>query len=892
MGDSRWLRLLVLLVTALSLNARADGVRINEFMASNQGGIRDEDGDTSAWIEIYNPGARAVDLGGWYLTDKADNLAKWQFPSFQLQAGAYFVLFASGKDRTNPAAPLHTNFKLAKSGGFVALVQPGGTNLASEFAFTQQFTNVSYGCAPSGPTQAGFCAYPTPGAPNSPVGAGFGPDVDFSVSSCTFQQGFSVALSTSDTNAVIRYFVVTNAVSAALTNVPDLTCPIYSDPIAINGPSIVRARSFPAQTNYFPGPVQSQMYLQITESAAQFTSLLPIVLFDNFGAGDVPVGSEQFAAMLVFEPTNGVSSMTNAPDLVTRAVYHRHGSSTLYDPKPNLGLKMQDESGGHNDQPLLGMPADSHWIFYGTDVYDKSALHNPLAHELFSEMGHYTSRTRFVEVYIRREPGTPAALTTAADYGGLYVIEEKIRIAKNRVDINRLQSSDTNAPDVTGGYLLSIDRQKTDDDGNPIPQLGAAGVEMNCLNPDYYTLASPTQMVQLQYLSDYFNAFYDALYSADWRDPTNGYAPYIDLSSWIDYHLHQVFVFNVDMLRLSSFFYKPRSGPFVQGPLWDFDRSFGTGAYGDYRGLDPWLWRSSELDGGTDAFNPGNTYNNPWYSQLFQDPDFFQKWIDRYQELRGGIYSLSNITYQINFLADQLSQAAPRDAARWAGQGQSDTSPRSGLVQALSDNYSYTFPTPGTYQGEVYFAKFWFTNRVHFIDTNFLAALQFSIGGGAITSGCALTLTSSTLETNSRIYYTLDGTDPRLPGGAASGAAFSALNTATITLTTNTQVFARNWNTNHHNLTGPGNPPLSSPWSGPATASFYIPPRFQSIAALPDGAVQLVISCQAGLPCSLEVSADLSTWLSLTNFPNPAGVFQFLDDSTAGSATRFYRAQQ
>jgi hypothetical protein len=889
MGDSRWLRLLVLLATAFSLNARADGVRINEFMASNQGGIRDEDGDTTDWIEIYNPGASAVDLGGWYLTDKPEDLAKWQFPSLQLKAGSYFIVFASGKDRTNPAAPLHTNFKLAKSGAFLALVQPDGATLASEFAFAQQFTDVSYGCDPSGPNQAGFCAYPTPGAPNSPVGAGFGPAVDFSVSSRTFQQGFSLALSTTDTNAVIRYFVVTNSVSAALTNVPDLTCPIYSKPIAIKGPSMVRARSFPAQTNYFPGPVQSQVYLQITASAAQFTSLLPIVLFDNFGAGDVPVGSGQFAAMLVFEPTNGVSSMTNAPDLVSRTVYHRHGSSTLDDPKPNLRLKLQDESGGNNNQPLAGMPADSDWIFYAPDVYDKSSLHNPLAHELFSEMGHYTSRTRFVEVYIRRNPGTPAALTTAA-YGGLYVIEEKIKIGGNRVDINKLQSSDTNAPDVTGGYLLAIDRQKTGDNGNPIPQLGAAAVAMNCLEPDYYTLASPTQMVQLQYLRGYFNAFYGALYSTDWRNPAKGYARFIDLSSWIDYHLHQAFVFNVDMLRLSAYFYKPRSGPLVEGPLWDFDRSFGTGAYGDNRGFDPWLWRSSESDGGTDAFNPGNTYNNPWYSRLFQDPDFFQKWIDRYQELRAGIYSLSNITCQIDFLANQLSQAAPRDAAKWAGQGQSDTSPRSGPVQG--DRYTYTFPTPCTYQGEVHFAKLWFTNRVHFIDTNFLAVPRFSLGGGAVTSGCALTLTSSTLEPNSRIYYTLDGTDPRLPGGAASGTAFSALNTATITLATNTQVFARNWNPNHHNLTGPGNPPLSSQWSGPATAAFYIPPSFQSIAALSDGAVQLVISCQAGLPCSLEVSADLSTWLSLTNFDNPAGVFQFLDASPAGGAPRFYRAQQ
>jgi CotH kinase protein/Chitobiase/beta-hexosaminidase C-terminal domain len=669
-----------------------------------------------------------------------------------------------------------------------------------------------------------------------------------------------------------------------------LTSPIYSNPIPIRYPSIVRARAFPAQTNYFPGPVGSGIYLMLSSTTAQFSSPLPIVAFDNFGAGDAPVGSDQFAAMMVFEPTNGISSMTNAPTYVTRSVYHRRGSSTLDDPKPNLRVTTQDEYGGNNNQPLVGMPADNDWIFYAPDVYDKSSIHNPLAHELYREMGHYTSRTRFVEVFIRRSSGSPNPFTYSQNYGGIYVIEESIKIGKNRVDINKLQSSDTNAPDVTGGYLLSVDRQKTDDYGNPIPQMWAAGTAIDCVGPDYYTLNSPTQMVQGQYINDYLNSFYGALYGFQWTDPANGYAPYIDLGSWIDYHLHQVFVFNVDMLRLSAYFNKPRNGPLVQGPLWDFDRSFGTGAYGDYRGFDPWVWRSSEMDGGTDPFNPGGTYWNPWYSQLFMDPDFFQKWIDRYEQLRATVYSLSNITYQINFLADQLTQAAPRDAAKWVNQGQSDTSPRSGPVHG--DTYTYTFPTPGSYKGEIDFAKLWFSNRVHFIDTNFLAPPLLSNPGGAITSGSKLALTSSTIEPNTRIYYTLDGSDPRLPGGAASSQAFSALNAATLTLTSNTFVFARNWNPNHQNLTGPGNPPLSSPWSGPAIASFFIPPRFQSIAALPDGSVRLALTCLAARPCSIEVSSNLSNWLSLTNFQNPPAVFQFVDTAASPATTRFYRAVQ
>src|SRR5258705_758583 len=54
---------------------------LNEFLAVNQNGIHDEDGDSSDWIEIYNPGNTIRDLGGWFLTDSAGDLTKWRVPT-------------------------------------------------------------------------------------------------------------------------------------------------------------------------------------------------------------------------------------------------------------------------------------------------------------------------------------------------------------------------------------------------------------------------------------------------------------------------------------------------------------------------------------------------------------------------------------------------------------------------------------------------------------------------------------------------------------------------------------------------------------------------------------------------------------------------------------------
>ncbi len=120
---------------------------ISEFMADNKSTLADENGDFSDWIEIHNPAATPFALGGWYLTDTATTLAKWQFPAVTLEPGEFLIVWASGKNRRVPGAPLHTNFSLAKSGEFLALVQPNGTTTEQSFApkFPAQATDQSYG---------------------------------------------------------------------------------------------------------------------------------------------------------------------------------------------------------------------------------------------------------------------------------------------------------------------------------------------------------------------------------------------------------------------------------------------------------------------------------------------------------------------------------------------------------------------------------------------------------------------------------------------------------------------------------------------------------------------------------------------------------------------------
>ena len=134
-------------LVSVALGQTVSDARISEFLASNGEGIEDEDGDNSDWIEVWNPSNSPGNLDGWFLTDDPTDLTKWRIPAVEIGAGEYLILFASGKERTDPAAELHTNFRLqSDDGGYLALVSPDGTTINSTFeSYPEQFQDVSYG---------------------------------------------------------------------------------------------------------------------------------------------------------------------------------------------------------------------------------------------------------------------------------------------------------------------------------------------------------------------------------------------------------------------------------------------------------------------------------------------------------------------------------------------------------------------------------------------------------------------------------------------------------------------------------------------------------------------------------------------------------------------------
>lgn len=240
-------------------------VVISEFLAVNQSGLQDEDGEFSDWIEVHNTGDDRVELGGWSLTDDPEELAKWVLPDVALGGGEYLIVFASGKDRTSTdGGDLHANFGLDAAGDYLALIAADGATVIHEFApaYPQQYADVSYGL--DGAEHLYFTT-PTPGSANAegvteidvPEDTGSGEVDSAEAPEFSHQHGFyeaalDLAITSQTEGATVRYTLDGSAPS-------DTTGQVYGGPIAIGTTTCVRAAVFAEGIE--PSTVITQTYI-------------------------------------------------------------------------------------------------------------------------------------------------------------------------------------------------------------------------------------------------------------------------------------------------------------------------------------------------------------------------------------------------------------------------------------------------------------------------------------------------------------------------------------------------------------------------------------------------------------------------------------------------------
>lgn len=780
-------------------------VVINEFMASNASDpeapmepweVVDETGESTDWIELYNVSQQPVSMDGWYLTDDAADPRKWAFPvGVEIPAQSYLLIYASGKDAVSGAF-IHTNFSLSQDGEYLALVSPEGVvceYAGSDGAYPAQEVNISYGLFEYFTAQRYF--YPaTPGQPNRNSSLGIAPDTRFSVDHGFFAAPFSVAITTDDPEAQIRYTLDGSTPTQSNGTV-------YTSPITIHKTTTLRAASF--KTGYLPGSVDTQTYLFVNDIIAQSPQgQVPgtgwpadrAVNNHRMDYGMDPdivnssaYGSQVDDALLAiptlslvsdlqnwFNPTNGVYVNTGTltrtngelfekpcsmeliyPDgrqgfQIDCGVRIRGGASrNVNNPKHSLHLYFRSEYGagklvypmfeeegvGEFDKLDLRTAANYAWSYFNsTNNFHNTFLRDEFSRRIQGNLGRLNTKGRYYHLYLNGQ------------YWGLYQTQER---ADSRF-----------AASYLGGMKEDYDAIKVDNIGHVVV---ATDGNLEAYRRLYDAVIDGVDT------EEYFRL--QGQNPGGGRNPA--YERLLDVDNLIDYMLITYYTADYDgpgsRFTVTNNFSGIYNRKNPDGFKWlehDSEHSFGT----------------YEMDGShrenmvTPFTSSGSnfTYFNPhWlHEQLAnQCPEYRLRFADRAQELffNDGAFTADRVWAEISALASQIDTAIIAESARWGDANAYPPRTRDTWLQAVQFMKDYVYGTRSTFtESHATDRQNWPQQRreVRVVDQfrsvdwlPDLDAPQFSQHGGYVAAGYALTMSNP--NSGGTIYYTTDGTDPR-----------------------------------------------------------------------------------------------------------------------------------
>ena len=808
------------------------GVVIEEIMADNASGLADEDLAASDWIDLYNGTSAPVSLTGWRLDYTSAGspvpganppTVSYPLPSLTLPAYGHQIIFASGKNRFTNVRP-HANFTLQKEGGALTLVRSDGITVVHALSYGPQSEDVSFGGL--GPAQTkGYLEIATPGTTNrgrqaaerrmaAPVffKPGVVPQADQPSGVITSAVTLGIQLpANAPAGAEIRYTLNTAE--------PTETSPRYTTPLDIATGTYVKARVF--APGYLPSKTGNRAFIWLmggadtnattlvnvasnyNGSGQPFNSTLPVIVLDSFlrnvdGLTN-PLGLRpyRFSQVAVYDvkPGTNRASFANAPDQVLRGGTHVRGQSSSGQAERPYALEFwkEDEDEDRNE-PLLGMPSNSDWILQSL-TFDKSLMRNYLMQQAMLDANGPGAglRCRFVEVFFNQGNNT----LDYADYRGVYLLMEKPSRGKERVDIAKLNDSMSDPALISGGFIFKNDKTPYEYKIN-----AAANPAVPGSNRDYdISDPEPVTAVQANALTSWLTRMTSALAAPDFNDPAsaNYYGKWIHERSFIDRTLWLELCKEVDAYTFSYYFSKDRNGPMTAFPLWDVDRSLGNANYG-----------YSNASFGMKWWAVGSNYT--YYTRLDDDPEFNDRYWNRWAALRRSHFSKETLFGRIEAVYTQLTDGSRADIVNTA-------STTTMAIQVPVARHYRKYPYLGsntltsgqtgqvnrtTWRQEVDALKTWLAERLEWLDgapqtinattlaprlkpTELIDALTGRAqSAGNVPLGFKFRLHNPN-PAGGTTYYTIDGADPRQVGGTL---APSALTTGTGTVTASTLLAA------------------------------------------------------------------------------------------------------
>ena len=371
------------------------------------------------------------------------------------------------------------------------------------------------------------------------------------------------------------------------------------------------------------------------------------------------------------------------------------GNSSAGFPKKSYTVETRTDSATNLNVKLLGLPKENDWVFNGP-YPDKSLMRNVLAYHLGNRTGKWSPRTHFFELYLN------------GAYQGVYILIEKIKVDKNRLDLATLNPIDTIGDEVTGGYILKLDRPEGTDVENKDYWISPYRAWTTLSQREFFLLQDPKgdelNKAQFNYIKNCVTNFENAMYSDKYQDKVTGYFPLIDMKSFVDYYIINELSRNLDGYRISTFLHKDKDskgGKITMGPYWDYDITFGNANFFGAGSPEGWI---------IDGMGNADGYAMPFWWQKFRlDPYFNSELKKGWNNWKASFINTTYLNHFIDSCAFELIDAQKRNFQTWPILSTS----------VWPNNY-----VGGTYANEISYLKSWLNSRITWMDTQIQALVQ------------------------------------------------------------------------------------------------------------------------------------------------------------------------
>lgn len=388
--------------------------------------------------------------------------------------------------------------------------------------------------------------------------------------------------------------------------------------------------------------VSYSLFAQLTDSN------LPIVIINTDNGFDIPDAPRVSATMKIIYRGPGERNYVSDQHDIAKLNYNGkirieiRGSSSQSTPKKQYGLTtVLNDNITNNNVELLGMPKENDWILGGL-AFDASLIRDYISYNLSRKIGNYAPRQQYCEVIIN------------GNYRGLYILQEKIKVDDNRVDIAKIDASDNTLPELSGGYLTKADKVTSED-----PSAWTMSTYLGSQTDFIHETPKPTVITSSQHT--YIKSVFEKLATkATNSSISSGYPSVIDVPSFIDFILVNELAANVDAYQFSTYFHKDKNGKLRAGPLWDLNLTYGN---------DIAHWWGAESRSKTDTWQFDNWDNigPKFWKDLYSNSTFRCYLSKRWNFLTqsGAPLNESSLNTFIDETVALISEAAAREQMRW-----------------------------------------------------------------------------------------------------------------------------------------------------------------------------------------------------------------------------------